>query len=259
MPRDEQQPLARLPATPVPSERQHHSVISAEKLKQLYTLMVRLRACEGKRHPKKRTGRRPHFGVACEAGAVIELRSGDAVAILSGQPLGLLARGPRAANGKDEQSRAGTWSLLEEGRRDRLAMAAGAAFAQRIRQSNNVVIAFAESGEIARASDSVRFSERERLPVIYFEKAAVSLPRSKPTAHSLATIPVDDSDAVAVYRVAYEAIAKARRGAGPTLIQCIRLRSLPASIRFMDQRGDPIAYLEHYLRKQNLWSEDLRS
>jgi len=62
---------------------------------------------------------------------------------------------------------------------------------------------------------------------------------------------------VAVYRVAYEAIAKARRGAGPTLIRCIRLRSLPASIRFMDLRGDPIAYLEHYLRKQNLWSEDL--
>jgi len=257
MPRDEQQPPARLPATSVPSERQHHSVISAEKLKQLYTLMVRLRTCEGRPHPKKRTGRGPHFGVACEAAAVIELRSGDAVAIVSGQPVALLARGPGAANGKGEEARAGAWSLLEEGGRDRLAMAAGAAFAHRSRQSHNVVIAFAQSGEIARASDSVGFAERERLPVVYFEMAAVSVPRSKPTAHGLATIPVDDSDAVAVYRVAYEAIAKARRGAGPTLIRCIRLRSLPASIRFMDQRGDPIAYLEHYLRKQNLWSEDL--
>ena len=190
---------------------------------------------------------------------MIELRSGDAVAIVSGQPVGLLARRPRAASGTDEPARAGAWSLLEEGGRDRLAMAAGAAFAHRIRQSSNVVIAFAESSEIRRASDSVRFSERERLPVIYFEKAAVSVTRSKPTAHSLATIPVDDSDAVAVYRVVYEAIAKARRGAGPTLIQCIRLRSLPASIRFMDQRGDAIAYLEHYLRKQNLWTEELGS
>jgi len=79
------------------------------------------------------------------------------------------------------------------------------------------------------------------------------------TLHQLPTIPVDDSDAVAVYRVVYESIDKARRGAGPTLIQCMRHESLSTRGHHKDERADPLVYMEQYLRKRNLWSDDLRS
>jgi TPP-dependent pyruvate/acetoin dehydrogenase alpha subunit len=254
----EQQQLASLPMTSVEASDGHRSVISPETLKQLYKLMLRLRAHERKGSNATKRERTFYFGEACEAAAVIDLRSGDAVATVPAQLLGLLARGESSTNRNDCKSRAGTWSLIDEGGRDRLAMAAGLARAHRIQQASNVVIAFAALGEIARACDSVQFAQRQNLPIIYIEKASTNVRKSKPTPHDLPTIPVDDSDAIAVYRVAYEAIDKARRGAGPTLIQCIGHRNLPAGIRFMDQRGDPIAYIEHYLRKQNLWSEDLR-
>jgi TPP-dependent pyruvate/acetoin dehydrogenase alpha subunit len=68
---------------------------------------------------------------------------------------------------------------------------------------------------------------------------------------------VDKNDAVAVYRVVYEAIDKARRGAGATLIRCVQ-QTISAKGRGEDERVDPIAYMEHYLRKRNLWTDDLR-
>ncbi len=58
----------------------------------------------------------------------------------------------------------------------------------------------------------------------------------KRTGHALPVIHVDGNDVVAVYRVASESITHARKGHGPTLIDC-RL-SLPA---------DPIQNMQNYL------------
>ncbi len=58
----------------------------------------------------------------------------------------------------------------------------------------------------------------------------------KAQAYGFPGITVDGNDVVAVYRVASEAIARARKGAGPTLIECKTYRwygtrrSTPASI-----------------------------
>ncbi len=59
--------------------------------------------------------------------------------------------------------------------------------------------------------------------------------------YALPVINVDGNDVVAVYRVASEAIAHARRGNGPTLIDC-RL-SIP---------GDPIQNMQKYLTEKGL-------
>jgi TPP-dependent pyruvate/acetoin dehydrogenase alpha subunit len=60
------------------------------------------------------------------------------------------------------------------------------------------------------------------------------------------SIPVDGSDAVAVYRVAFEALYKARIGAGPTLITC----------KYDRQSQDPLVHAENYLKKKGLWSDE---
>jgi TPP-dependent pyruvate/acetoin dehydrogenase alpha subunit len=70
--------------------------------------------------------------------------------------------------------------------------------------------------------------------------AAEVLPmRSK--SYSLPLIAVDGNDVVAVYRVASEAIAHARKGHGPTLIDC--LCPVP---------GDPLKSMEKYLLGKGL-------
>ena len=59
--------------------------------------------------------------------------------------------------------------------------------------------------------------------------------------YSLPLIAVDGNDVVAVYRVASEAIAHARKGHGPTLIDC--RRSIP---------GDPLKSMKKYLLDKGL-------
>jgi TPP-dependent pyruvate/acetoin dehydrogenase alpha subunit len=58
---------------------------------------------------------------------------------------------------------------------------------------------------------------------------------------------VEGNDAVAVYRVACEAVAHARKGDGPTLIVCQRW-----------QEGDPLQNMENYLDRKGLFSEKFR-
>jgi TPP-dependent pyruvate/acetoin dehydrogenase alpha subunit len=64
----------------------------------------------------------------------------------------------------------------------------------------------------------------------------------------LPAIPVDGSDLVAVYRVATEAIAHARKGNGATLIECAACRP----------EIEPIPKMEAYLSRKGLFSQELK-
>jgi pyruvate dehydrogenase E1 component alpha subunit len=75
-------------------------------------------------------------------------------------------------------------------------------------------------------------------------------------------IPVDGCDVVAVFRVTQEAIRRAREGHGPAVIECITARGSASTIlsagkgqheRHMAQ--DPLAFMEKYLRRKDLWSD----
>jgi TPP-dependent pyruvate/acetoin dehydrogenase alpha subunit len=74
-------------------------------------------------------------------------------------------------------------------------------------------------------------------------------------------IPVDGADAVAVFRVTQEAIRRAREGHGPAVIECLTSRS-SATEQATDGTSpaqytaqDPLEFMEHYLRRRNLWSD----
>jgi TPP-dependent pyruvate/acetoin dehydrogenase alpha subunit len=63
-------------------------------------------------------------------------------------------------------------------------------------------------------------------------------------------ITVDGNDVVAVYRVATEAMAQARMGNGPTLIECVTESKHP---------GDPLLNMEKYLTRKGLFSEKFKT
>jgi TPP-dependent pyruvate/acetoin dehydrogenase alpha subunit len=75
-------------------------------------------------------------------------------------------------------------------------------------------------------------------------------------------IPVDGCDVVGVFRVAQEAIRRAREGHGPAVIECLTARSSTAaknesegaSARYLAQ--DPLVFMEQYLRRRDLWSDE---
>jgi TPP-dependent pyruvate/acetoin dehydrogenase alpha subunit len=68
-------------------------------------------------------------------------------------------------------------------------------------------------------------------------------------ARGLPCITVDGNDGIAVYRVATEAIAQARKGNGPTLIACQFGQS---------KADDPILKMETYLKRKGLFSKKMK-
>jgi TPP-dependent pyruvate/acetoin dehydrogenase alpha subunit len=65
-----------------------------------------------------------------------------------------------------------------------------------------------------------------------------------------------------VFRVTQEAIRRAREGHGPAVIECITSRTSTtkqragkdAIARYIAQ--DPLTFMEHYLRRKNLWMDE---
>jgi TPP-dependent pyruvate/acetoin dehydrogenase alpha subunit len=110
----------------------------------------------------------------------------------------------------------------------------------------------------------------QKLPVVFVHYAAdqASEPpisrKSNPNAlfHGVPAIAVDALDAVAVYRVAYEAIIRARQGRGATLLQCAAHPG--ASTSSINGDGapaispatiDPVSSMENYLKRKGIEPE----
>jgi len=136
------------------------------------------------------------------------------------------------------------------------ALAAGAAFAT---QRGNVAISFYDGANAGNSwRQAFHFALAHDLPLILIRQSARPLRpvssrgrRGKGAPGNLPIIPVDANDAVALYRVAHEAIAHARGGSGPTLIDCVPLRL--AGERKQD--SDCIARMERYLQAKGLRPE----
>ncbi len=120
-----------------------------------------------------------------------------------------------------------------------ITQAVGTAMAARLRGDRIVTIAF--FGDGASSSNDfhsgLNFAGVFRAPAILFcqnNHWAISLPVSRQTAsHSIATkahaygfpgVRVDGNDLLAVHRVTREAVARARDGGGPTLIESVTYR-----------------------------------
>lgn len=118
-------------------------------------------------------------------------------------------------------------------------LAAGAAMAYKMRGEDSVAAAFFGDGamEEGHVHESLNLAALYRLPLLFIcennqysshmhwseRRVADNLHRAG-EFHSVPGERVDGNDAVVVYQAAAEAVARARRGEGPTLIECRTFR-----------------------------------
>jgi acetoin:2,6-dichlorophenolindophenol oxidoreductase subunit alpha len=133
-----------------------------------------------------------------------------------------------------------------------LPVAAGAAWSAQYRGTEQVAVCFFGDGttNIGAFHEALNFAAVWKLPVIYVcennlymeytpirDVTAVEHPAAdRAAAYGLPSIIVDGNDADAVYKVASEALKKARAGGGPSLIEAMTYRHSGHS------RADPAKY-----------------
>ena len=130
--------------------------------------------------------------------------------------------------------------------------------------SDSVVIVFAEGRSTVGAAfeRACSFAGRNGLPVVILADWTGS--RKSSRNHDgrnllhwpFPTIAVDGRDVIAVYRVTKEAISAARRGHGPTLVDCV---NFPAPGGHGRDERDPVATYRRYLQRHQAWSDLLHS
>jgi len=277
-------------------------LVSSGKLKQLYSGMLRCRMLEERAQMLLQQGNfnRTHQmrigGEAAEVGAMFDLQPKDCVScgrrdmvagFIRGAPLAdVLARllgrtqaltsngASPAASLEDTVGIVAGPSTLAA----RMNVSNGVALAYKMQKKPNVVMVFSGDDATALSSwrESVAFAVARKLPVVHVvqddlgDETVASLPHAvaKDSDFSTDAIPrliVDGTDAVAVYRVAQEAIRRARQGHGPVLIECktrrwvghsdVGPRPSPANTNKDPGSSDPLLSMEAYLKKRGLWSD----
>ncbi len=118
-------------------------------------------------------------------------------------------------------------------------IAAGAALSAQVRGSGQVAVAFFGDGAVNNGAfhEGLNLAANWNLPVIFvcennlyatempFEQATKNTNvASRAAAYNMPGIQVDGNNVVEVYDRAGEAVARARRGEGPTLLECLTYR-----------------------------------
>jgi TPP-dependent pyruvate/acetoin dehydrogenase alpha subunit len=234
--------------TGTPPIQNGFSLISNEKLLQLYATMLKCRAIQERLRilvkENKLAVSLDAFGnqEAASVGVTIDLLPEDTVSpqpgdiipfFISGLPLQDLLRSLLRPISPARSIAAQFKTAIKAARLNKL--------------SNNKRIAVAISGESASIGpwqEAQASAELHGLPMIFLSWNHIPL---KTKAHRLPAITVDGNDVVAVYRVACEAIAHARIGNGPTLIECQP---------YILDPGDPILNMEKYLIRKGIFSKE---
>lgn len=160
--------------------------------------------------------------------------------------------------------------------------AAGVAFAMQLRQQPYCAVAAIGDGGTSEGDfyEAINVAGVWKLPLVVIvnnNQWAISVPLSKQTAaQTLAQkaiaagfegLQVDGDDVIAVENAVRYALAKGRRGEGPTLIEAITYRigdhtTADDAKRYRDvteveqhRHEDPILRLNKYLTARNLWDE----
>ena len=118
-------------------------------------------------------------------------------------------------------------------------LAAGAAMAYKLRAEEAVAVAFFGDGalEEGQVHETLNLAALYRLPILFIcennqyashmhwsERRRTDALYRAGEFHGVPGQQVDGNDATAVHQAAVEAIARARRGEGPTLIECLTFR-----------------------------------
>jgi pyruvate dehydrogenase E1 component alpha subunit len=162
--------------------------------------------------------------------------------------------------------------------------AVGLAYAAQYRDDPAVVMAFFGDGATSEGDfhEALNLAGVWHVPVIFVcqnNQWAISIPLKKQThsrtlagkalAYGLPGIQVDGNDVLAVVAASREAVARARAGGGPTLVECVTYRLGPHTtaddpLRYRSaeelaawERKDPLTRFSAYLRTRGLIEEGL--
>ena len=159
-----------------------------------------------------------------------------------------------------------------------LPIAVGAAYAQKYRGQDAVTVAFFGDGASNRGTfhESMNMASALNLPVVFVcenNKFAMSTPFSyhsknktisqRAAAYDMPGVQVDGNDPIAVRDAAAAAVARARAGGGPSLIECLTWRHyghfIGDAARYKNPEDekkwrakDPIPRFERRLLKENI-------
>lgn len=235
------------------------SLISNEKLIQLYASMVKCRLIEEWTQGLTARRRLDRNGIAfvgreaAVAGVAVDLEPEDRVVPSSSNSLVKLvkSRGRGRIISPLPSSGAGRETIDDE-----FTKAAAMARSNKRKKNARIVVVFSGGVEakIGSWNRTLGLAGAEQLPMLFVSCPTVKSGVVERASSSLGfpSIPVDGSDVVAVYRVATEAIAHARKGSGATLIECV------ASGAEGKSSIDPILKMEVYLSRKGLFSEPLK-
>lgn len=161
--------------------------------------------------------------------------------------------------------------------------AAGVALAMQLRGEKRAAVCIFGDGATSKGDfyEALNLAGVWNLPAVFVvnnNQWAISVPlRAQTLAETLAHkamavgmpgVQVDGNDVIAVRHVADEAIAKAREGGGPTLIEAVTYRladhtTADDASRYRDDaevsehwHGEPVARLRSYLVVEHGWSKD---
>ena len=164
--------------------------------------------------------------------------------------------------------------------------AVGLAYAAQYRGDDAVVMTFFGDGATSEGDfhEAMNFAGVWHVPIVFVcqnNQWAISVPLKKQThsrtiaekalAYGLPGLQVDGNDILAVCAAGREAVARARAGEGPTLIECVTYRlgvhttaDDPTKYRSAEEvaeweRKDPLTRFGTYLQKRNLLEEGLEA
>ena len=162
--------------------------------------------------------------------------------------------------------------------------ATGAAMAEVYKGTNNCSIVYFGDGATSEGDfhEGINIASVFKAPVVFFNQNngyAISVPidkqmnsetiAQKSESYGIPGIRVDGMDVFAVYLAVKEALDRARRGEGPTLIEAVTIRFGPHTTaddptKYRDQekideerdRLDPLLRVERLMKNLNMWDEE---
>ncbi len=164
--------------------------------------------------------------------------------------------------------------------------AVGLGYAAKYRGKDEIAMTFFGDGATSEGDfhEAMNCAAVYQTPVIFIcqnNQWAISIPikkqmhtatiAEKAIAYGMPGIQVDGNDVLAVYKAVKEACARARKGGGPTLIECLTYRVMmhttaddPSRYRSEEEvekwkKKDPLQRFEGYLQNKKLLTETLKS
>jgi TPP-dependent pyruvate/acetoin dehydrogenase alpha subunit len=250
------------PATPVKTVSSNGSSPSSqETLRRLYASLLRARMAQERAAESSADNYELAIGhEAVIAGPTADLTSEDTIAASPRNLAALVARGLPLNELLAPATFVTPYSITNTSLpEDPFVVGTGIALAHKLAKKQRVVVAFCpqDSTALEMWNETLKFAGEHKLSILFVIKNGVADQQasSQHAPHledftfmtrdyGFPGIIVDGQDVVAVFRATQESIHRARNGSGPTLIDCRT-----------DSTRDPLAYMEHYMRKRNVWDD----